>query len=183
MAETNLLISIRSCYDQLTRLEKKVADYVLQHPQEVVKMTINELSNSCGVGDTTVFRFCRSMNVGGYQDFKLALALSSNVNDMLDSKGEFNLAQSQDLHELAQQVSGVFTDAVNETLSSLDYDAISRTVEATYLAALPYPGVWSVTGRSLSMVFGTPMKEMDSRRIRAHRESLSTVSMESFPPI
>ena len=48
MAETNLLISIRSCYDQLTRLEKKVADYVLQHPQEVVKMTINELSNSCG---------------------------------------------------------------------------------------------------------------------------------------
>lgn len=130
MAETNLLISIRSCYDQLTRLEKKVADYVLQHPQEVVKMTINELSNSCGVGDTTVFRFCRSMNVGGYQDFKLALALSSNVNDMLDSKGEFNLAQSHDLHELAQQVSGVFTDAVNETLSSLDYDAISRTVEA-----------------------------------------------------
>lgn len=82
--------------DQLTRLEKKVADYVLQHPQEVVKMTINELSNSCGVGDTTVFRFCRSMNVGGYQDFKLALALSSNVNDMLDSKGEFNLAQSHD---------------------------------------------------------------------------------------
>ena len=51
MAETNLLISIRSCYDRLTRLEKKVADYVLQHPQEVVKMTINELSNSCGVGD------------------------------------------------------------------------------------------------------------------------------------
>ena len=46
MAETNLLISIRSSYDQLTRLEKKVADYVLQNPQEVVKMTINELSNS-----------------------------------------------------------------------------------------------------------------------------------------
>ncbi len=130
MAETNLLISIRSCYDQLTKLEKKVADYVLQNPQAVVKMTINELSNSCGVGDTTVFRFCRSMKVGGYQDFKLALALSSNVNDMLDSKGTFNLAQSQDLHELAQQVSAVFVDAVSETFSSLDYEAISRTVDA-----------------------------------------------------
>lgn len=130
MAETNLLISIRSCYDQLTKLEKKVADYVLQNPQAVVKMTINELSNSCGVGDTTVFRFCRSMKVGGYQDFKLALALSSNLNDMLDSKGTFNLAQSQDLHELAQQVSAVFVDAVSETFSSLDYEAISRTVAA-----------------------------------------------------
>lgn len=130
MADTNLLISIRSSYDRLTRLEKKVADYVLQNPQKVVKMTINELSNSCGVGDTTVFRFCRSMNVGGYQDFKLALALSSNLNDMLDSKGAFNLAQSHDLHELAQQVSEVFKDAVSETLAALDYDAISRTVDA-----------------------------------------------------
>ena len=33
-------------------------------------MTINELSNSCGVGDTTVFRFCRSMNVGGISGFQ-----------------------------------------------------------------------------------------------------------------
>lgn len=130
MAETNLLISIRSNYDQLTKLEKKVADYVLQNPQAVVKMTINELSNNCGVGDTTVFRFCRSMKVGGYQDFKLALALSSNLNDMLDSKGSFNLAESHDLHELAQQVSAVYVDAVNETFSSLDYEAINRTVDA-----------------------------------------------------
>ena len=27
---------------------------------------------------------------------------------------------------------------------------------AIYLAALPYPGVWSVRARSLSMVLGTP---------------------------
>ena len=33
---------------------------------------------------------------------------------------------------------------------------ISRTVEATYLAALPNPGVWSVWIRSLSIVFGSP---------------------------
>ena len=42
MAETNLLISIRSCYDQLTRLEKKVPDYVLQHPQQLVKLKTNK---------------------------------------------------------------------------------------------------------------------------------------------
>ena len=29
---------------------------------------------------------------------------------------------------------------------------------AMYLAAEPYPGVWSVRQRSLSMVLGTPMK-------------------------
>lgn len=130
MADRNLLLDIRSSYDDLTRLEKKVADYVLQNSQEVVKLTINELSNRCGVGDTTVFRFCRSMKLAGYQDFKLSLALSTNLNDMLDTKGTINLAESRDLQELAQQVSMVYTDAISETLTALDYDAISRAVDA-----------------------------------------------------
>ena len=36
----------------------------------------------------------------------------------------------------------------------------SLTDVAMYLAAEPKPGVWSVMTRSLSMVFGTPMKRM-----------------------
>ncbi len=130
MAERNLLLNIRSSYEQLTKLEKKVADYVLQNPKAVVKMTINELSNSCGVGDTTVFRFCRSLKLDGYQDFKLSLAISIDLNDMLDSKENFNLAESHDLHELAKQVSEVYMDSVNETFEALNYDAISKTVDA-----------------------------------------------------
>ena len=61
--------------------------------------------------------------------------------------------------------------------------AISRTVVATYLAALPYPGVWSVSTRSLSMVLGTPMKRMGLFMNAAYLDSLLTVSMESFPPM
>ena len=38
-----------------------------------------------------------------------------------------------------------------------ELEQISRTVEATYFAALPKPGVWSVSTRSLSMVLGMPM--------------------------
>ena len=35
--------------------------------------------------------------------------------------------------------------------------AISNSEEATNFAAEPYPGVWSVTQRSLSIVFGIPI--------------------------
>ena len=36
MDKTSLLIDIRSAYDQLTKLEKKVASYVLENPKDVV---------------------------------------------------------------------------------------------------------------------------------------------------
>ena len=131
MTDNNsLLMRIHAFYNKLTKLEKKVADYVLSNPQEVLKMTISDLSTHCGVGETTVFRFCRSMKLKGYQDFKLALALSSNTNEMLDTSGEGNLAESHDLQEMAQQVSAVYTDAVAKTLAMLDYDSISNTVDA-----------------------------------------------------
>ena len=36
----------------------------------------------------------------------------------------------------------------------------SFVIAPIYLAALPYPGVWSVAARSLSMVLGTPIKRI-----------------------
>jgi DNA-binding MurR/RpiR family transcriptional regulator len=138
MAGSSVLITIRTNYDRLTKLEKKVADYVLNNPKAAVKMTINELAASSGVGDTTVFRFCRSLDLAGYQDFKLSLALSADPNEMLDGKENLNVAESHDLHELAQKVSIVFRDTVSETFASLDYDAISRTVDAIMNANAVY---------------------------------------------
>ena len=152
MAETSLLINIRSSYDQLTKLEKKVADYVLANPKDVVKMTINDLADKCGVGDTTVFRFCRSMNLAGYQDFKLSLALSADLSDMLDSKENRSLTESHDLHELAQQVSMVYLDTVNEAFASLDYDAVSRTVDAIMNARNVYLFGFGSSGVSALMM-------------------------------
>jgi len=130
MARSNLLVSIRMAYDDLTKLEKKVADYVLSNPQTAMKMTIADLARHCGVGDTTVFRFCRSMDLSGYQDFKLSLALSTHANELLDNQENIPVVQAQDLEQMAQHVSNVFTSTVSETLSSLDYSAVFRTVDA-----------------------------------------------------
>ena len=59
MADVNLIDKILSSYSHFTKLEKKVADFVLANPQEVLDLTISDLAERCGVGDTTVFRFCR----------------------------------------------------------------------------------------------------------------------------
>lgn len=133
-----MLIKIRTSYDRLTKLEKQVADYVLKHPQAVVKMTINDLANHCGVGETTVFRFCRTLEMAGYQDFKLALALSADLNEMLDGRENLNVAESSDLRELARKVEIIFSGTVEETFGGLDYEAISRTMDAIMGAGAVY---------------------------------------------
>lgn len=129
MADGNLIEKIVASYPRFTKLEKRVADFVLAQPKEVLDMTITDLAEQCLVGDTTVFRFCRSLRLGGYQDFKLSLALSTHSREMLDIKENVNIAESATVIEVAQKVRIVYQDAVNEAYTSLDFDAVSKTVD------------------------------------------------------
>ena len=69
------LTKIKSSSNQFTKAEKKVADFVLQNPKKVLFMSITDLAEACDVGDTSVFRFCKTMELKGYQEFKMMLSL------------------------------------------------------------------------------------------------------------
>ena len=73
---SDFITKIRSSYNQLTKAEKKVADYILAYPKDVLFMSITDLAEACEVGDTSVFRFCKTMELKGYQEFKMMLSLS-----------------------------------------------------------------------------------------------------------
>ncbi len=76
MKTTSFIYEIKSLYPKLTKTEKKVADYVLENTKKVIYLSILELAEECKVGDTSVYRFCRSIGLKGYQEFKLRLSLS-----------------------------------------------------------------------------------------------------------
>ena len=82
MAQENFILTIRSLYNQFTKVEKKVADYVLSHLDQVVYMSINDLADACQAGETSVYRFCRDLGAEGYQDFKMKLSLSISKNQL-----------------------------------------------------------------------------------------------------
>lgn len=82
----DFLASVLSNYNQFTKAERKVADFVLQHWQEVLFMSITDLADACQVGETTVFRFCKTMQTQGYQEFKIQLSLSIKENPESDKE-------------------------------------------------------------------------------------------------
>lgn len=79
---TNIVLQIQSTYNQLTRAERKVADYVLQNKNKVLYMSITDLADACKVGDTSVYRFCRTLGMDGYQQFKMKLSISLSEHEL-----------------------------------------------------------------------------------------------------
>lgn len=64
---------IRTNYGRLTEAQRKVADFVLENPQEVSYLNSIQLSGRLRVGKATTVRFAQSLGFHGYGDFREAL--------------------------------------------------------------------------------------------------------------
>ncbi|MDJ0911216.1 MAG: MurR/RpiR family transcriptional regulator [Woeseiaceae bacterium] len=59
--------------ESLSKQQRVVADYLLEHLQEVPFLSIPELARRAGASEATVVRFCQRIGYDGYSDMKMAL--------------------------------------------------------------------------------------------------------------
>ena len=129
--QEDFLTRIRSSYNQFTKAERRVADFILQNPNKVLFMSISDLAETCDVGDTSVFRFCKTMNVKGYQEFKMTLSLSMRGKEKaegLEDNGEITLGDS--ISDLAAKVLQDTISSIQESFSLLDFSKVSLAMDA-----------------------------------------------------
>ena len=83
MGTHSCLYGIHSLIDSFSAKERKVADYIIANPQDAVHPSIEELSETIGVSESTLVRFVRKLGYGGYQQFRIALATETVAPDSL----------------------------------------------------------------------------------------------------
>ena len=89
MIDKPVLEVIKGNYNHIFSAERKVADYILENPQEAVNANVSELAKSSGVSDATVVRMCHHLGYKGYYQFRLMLA--KDVGRYEDEKEEERL--------------------------------------------------------------------------------------------
>lgn len=68
-----ILDRLLGMYDRLSESEKKVAQYILERPDDVIHYSITEFARIVGVSETTIYRLVRKLKFDGYQSFKIEL--------------------------------------------------------------------------------------------------------------
>ncbi|MEE4174925.1 MAG: MurR/RpiR family transcriptional regulator [Xanthomonadales bacterium] len=69
-----MLDRLKQLRDQLSPAERRVADWILAHPREVLASNLADLASRAGTSEPTVVRLSRRAGAGGYSDLKLRLA-------------------------------------------------------------------------------------------------------------
>lgn len=125
----NLILQIQSSYNQFTKAEKKVADYCLAHRDEIPYLSITELADACEVGDTSVYRFCRTLKLEGYQEFKMKFSLSQNAADHSEEAVSDYETSTTAFDALAKKVMNSHKNAIEETYHLLNLSTFEKVLD------------------------------------------------------
>lgn len=124
-----ILNAIENDYERFTKREKKVADFVRDNPDKILYTSISDLAEMCGVGDTTVFRFCKDLKLNGYQEFKMLLA--QDIANTVSGKKVFvgNIELNDDIETICKKALNANISALNETFDLINFDNMEMSIE------------------------------------------------------
>ncbi|MCF0105324.1 MAG: MurR/RpiR family transcriptional regulator [Holdemanella sp.] len=113
----------------LSESEKVIYDYIIQNPNEVLKMTVRELAQASFSSPATIIRFCKKLNFDSYNMLKLELAKELKDHESLeDIDVDFPKFQSKTNIQIAREIASMEKDAITKTLNQLDMKVIDQVV-------------------------------------------------------
>lgn len=131
--EKSVLDKILCVYNNLYEAEKKIADYVINHKEKVIEMTVSELANESSVSEATIVRFCKKCDLKGFHHLKISIA-----KEMVNSK-ENNISNELDSNNIYQSLQNILANKIEElkqTMSMMKEDEIKNILEAIKSARL-----------------------------------------------
>lgn len=67
------LVKIRAERDQMSAIERRIADFVLDNAQLLRDYSSQQLANALGISQSSVVKFCQKLGFKGYPDLKYAI--------------------------------------------------------------------------------------------------------------
>ncbi len=127
MKPATLTQTIRESLNVMRRSERKVAEFILAHPTDVINMRIVDLARRADVSEPTVVRFCRAVGRKGFQEFKLALAQQLAASP---SFGQIAVTDSDSVREYTHKVFDSTVDTLLQVRDRIDTAQLETAIQA-----------------------------------------------------
>ncbi|OAA30148.1 hypothetical protein AT15_01120 [Kosmotoga arenicorallina S304] len=161
----------------LTKIEEKIARFILENPESAVKMSVQLLAEKAGAAPSTVIKMCRKLGFSGFSELKLTLAseinlaLSRNVNfdDLQSTFGNYNgfvaeLIEAELAHlksEELEKASKILSDARYVDIYSFGFDSIEG-LDLYHKLVLLGKRVQHIENGYMQMISASRLKEGDA---------------------
>lgn len=107
--EKSVINQICASMDTFFETEKKIGNFIIHHPKEIVDMTVGELAKECQVSEASVSRFCKKIDMKGFHHLKISIA-----KEMVSQSEDDKLSNHISVDDLEQSLKNILANKVAE---------------------------------------------------------------------
>jgi DNA-binding MurR/RpiR family transcriptional regulator len=128
----DVIDELRRRYDRLTQSQKRIAEYIVEHPQAVAFSTVDQMAGELDVNPSTIVRFTYRLGLNGFPDLQermreLVRGQLSRTGDPINESQaaghlegtSFGASLSHDWQNLHRTIAGLDAEAFNRAVNLL----------------------------------------------------------------
>lgn len=128
------LSKITNIRTQLSPSECKIADYIVSCPEQVTRLSSQELASLVEVSQSSIVKFTQKIGFKGFTAFKLAVSEDLGRQSATNAEGSGDLyngiALDDTLATVAKKLAQEKINSIMETTQALDQDTLLRVLTA-----------------------------------------------------
>ncbi len=123
--EAEYLSRMRARYDHMPKSQKKIANYISENRDVVLRHSITTLAQKIGTSPSAISRFCQTLHYRGFSDMKFCLkkALFSPVEDAGLVSG------TDDIIATKRKMLNLYLNSMTDTMLQLDHRELNHAVD------------------------------------------------------
>jgi len=125
MRNSNPLSVIKNMYPSFHRVEKQLADFILNDPEIFITLSVSRIAERTRTACSSVIRFCKTIGYSGLKELKIKIA--KNID--LDQDAIFEaITPSDQVDKILPKVFDASINALQDTLKSIDKASFAKAV-------------------------------------------------------
>ena len=125
---TGSCLRIKEAMQSLAPKERRVAGFILDFPEEVIGMSIDELAAACSTSTASVVRLCKSVGYSGYKEF--CRVLGADLEGQKSAIVYEEIHPGDSLEAIVSNVGKSDMKAIEATLSLIDLEQLGLAIDA-----------------------------------------------------
>ncbi|MDI2098669.1 MurR/RpiR family transcriptional regulator [Ruicaihuangia caeni] len=128
-----LFVRIRAAVPSLRPSERRIAEFVLEHPEQAASLSITDLAEACSTSTTTVVRFTKRLGYDHYRELRIDLTRES-TRETLERNAppemSSDINRTDTLPDIIAKVAMNETLSIGDTAQAIDVVALETAISA-----------------------------------------------------
>ena len=123
--DKNVYAAIQSQYSTLSKVGKRIADYILADPVHITSISIQQMAAELDIAESSIIRFCKIVDCAGFSEVKAAAGeiFSKSVRTIFE-----DLSETDSISTISENVFSRNIDTLERALHLLDFEKIEQAV-------------------------------------------------------